>query len=215
MVAIAFSSLLRGIEAFETGPDLHGTVTDLDAGLKNGLSLEPMRLEFELTDHRGSLARAEDFGGKVALLFFGYTSCPDICPTSLSDLHRALEGLPADIANEARVLMVSVDPDRDSPEVMARYLEPYGPLFVGLHGEKAAIDLAGRPLGLSYRKNLAYGGSGSTDGAPSASNTSYAMDHSSSIAIFDAEGRLRSIYPFGTDPNDIRVDIQTLVEETR
>ena len=145
--------------------------------LQNVSGLLP-RLKFSLTDQDNRPVTAQDYRGKVVLLYFGYTHCPDACPTTLATLAQSLRELgPA--AARTRVLFVSVDPARDTPEVLKRYVGFFGTEFVGLRGDDDALTALSKRYRVAYHRE-----------APDR-NGYYAVDHSSAVFIFDATGRAR------------------------
>ena len=133
---------------------------------------------FRLTDHNGQQRTPEDFRGKVLVVFFGYTHCPDVCPTTLAQLSLALKKLGKD-ADRVQVVMITVDPERDTPEVLKAYVTALDPRFLGLTGDAAAIADAASQFKVFYQKSSAAGASG------------YSIDHSSSSFVFDPAGHLR------------------------
>jgi protein SCO1/2 len=169
----------------------HGTAFELPA---------PMG-EFMLTDHHGNLASLSDFQGKVVLLYFGYTFCPDVCPTTLNELSIAMEKLSQEERDQVQVLMVSVDPQRDSPEVLAEYLAHFDPTFLGLTGTEGEIAAAAATFGIFHQKQ-----EGSV-------KTGYLVDHTASVVALNKEGALRVIYSFNTPGKEIAADLRRLVDE--
>ena len=154
--------------------------------------------DFQLTDHNGKTRTLADFRGKVVVVFFGYTQCPDVCPTTLSDLAAALQNLGAD-ANRVQVLFVTVDPERDTPELLSHYVPAFNPTFLGLSGDAAATAATAREFKILYQKQP-----GSTPG-------SYAMEHSAGTFIFDPQGRLRLFASHGQGPDVFAHDIRELL----
>ncbi|NIR59431.1 MAG: SCO family protein [Gammaproteobacteria bacterium] len=145
--------------------------------LKDISGLMP-RLEFTLTSDAGQTVHGRDYRGKVVLLYFGYTHCPDICPTTMSKLARALDQVEGGTSG-TRVLFVSVDPERDSREVLARYVEHFGEQFVGIRGTQRQLKL------LTKRYRVTYGyGEPDEDG-------NYPVSHSSAVFVFDEDGQAR------------------------
>lgn len=135
-------------------------------------------LKFALTDQDGRPVTAADYRHDVVLLYFGYTDCPDQCPTTLTKLANALHAL-GPRASQVRVLFVSVDPARDTTAVLKRYVSNFGPQFVGLRGDQAAL------LALSKRYRISYHyEKPDKDG-------NYEVDHSSAVFVFDRDGRAR------------------------
>ena len=157
--------------------------------------------DFQLTDHNGKPRTLADFRGKVVVVFFGYTQCPDVCPTTLSDLAAALQKLGAD-ANRVQVLFVTVDPERDTPELLSHYVPAFNPTFLGLSGDAAATAATAREFKVLYQKQA-----GSTPG-------SYSMDHTAGTFIFDPMGRLRLFASHGQGPDPFAHDIRELLRAT-
>jgi protein SCO1/2 len=135
-------------------------------------------LKFTLTNAEGDTVHADDYRGKIKLLYFGYTHCPDICPLTLSTVGRALKQL-GDEANTVRVLFVSVDPERDSPKALKNYAHAFGPQFVGLTGTQKQL----KALAKRYRVSYSYG-------TPDA-NGDYTVNHSAAIFVFDRNGKVQ------------------------
>lgn len=134
-------------------------------------------LEFQLTATDGRKVSAADYHGKVVLLFFGYTHCPDVCPTTLAKLSAAIRRL--NRPDDARILFVTVDPARDTPAALRAYTQSFGSQFTGLRGERSALDR------LTKRYRVTYG-----YGAPDA-NGDYEVSHSSGVFVFDRKGEAR------------------------
>jgi protein SCO1/2 len=158
-------------------------------------------LAFDLTDvDTGGTVHANDFHGKVLLLYFGYTHCPDVCPTTLSRLHRAVETL-GDGAGDVRILFVSVDPARDKAAELKRYARVFGPEVVGLLGTQDELQA----LTKRYRATYGYG-------KPN-SQGDYEVSHSSAVYIFDRQGRARLLARPDDDPVAIGKDLARLAAE--
>jgi protein SCO1 len=155
------------------------------------------RLQFNLTDEDNRAVTAEDYRGKIVLLYFGYTNCPDACPTTLATLADVMRKLGASAA-QMRVLFVSVDPQRDTTPVLKRYVSFFGPQFVGLRGDDRALTR------LSKRYRIAY------HAEPPDHNGYYAVDHSSAIFIFDATGRARLLAREGDGAQVIAENLRRL-----
>lgn len=133
-------------------------------------------LDIALTDENGQAVDESDYLGKPALVFFGYTHCPDICPTTLARLASVTRQLDESVRNDLQVLFISVDPSRDSPSVLKEYTDAFGPQFIGLTGSKAEIDAVTN----RYRVNYSYGDKDASG--------NYAVTHSSAVLAFDREG---------------------------
>lgn len=159
----------------------------------------PRAVNFTLTAQTGQRVRLSDFGGKLRLLYFGYTNCPGICPTTLADISRALKGLAPRQAAQVQVLMISVDPKRDRPERLARYLSHFGPTFLGLTGTPEEIAAAAAAYGIYYR----------IEEGPSPDE--YLVDHTSMVIVVDRAGFVRLLFPFGTDSDKMTADLRRLL----
>jgi len=155
-------------------------------------------VDFRLVDHDGKVRTLADFRGKVIVMFFGYLHCPDVCPTTLSDMAHALKALGPD-AQRVQVLFVTVDPKRDTRELMKGYVPAFNPTFLGLSGDEAATAKVAKDFKI-YRGERA----GSTAG-------SYLVDHSAQSMVFDREGRLRLMLPYGAPPEKIASDLRVLL----
>lgn len=163
----------------------------------------PQRVsDFTLTTHHGQEARLTDFQGQIAVLYFGYTHCPDVCPTTLASLAAALDDLEATDREQVQVLMITVDPERDSPAVLADYLTYFDPSLLGLTGAADEIAQAAEAFGIYYQKS---------EGSPA---SGYLVDHTATVSVLDKEGRLRLLFPFGTPAEDIAADLRHLIHES-
>lgn len=156
--------------------------------------------DFRLTDHTGKTRTLADFRGKVVVMFFGYTRCPDVCPTTLAELKAVKEQLGAD-GMRMQVLFVTVDPERDTPELLASYVPAFDPSFLGLYGDNAAISKVARDFKVFYQK------------VPGKAPDSYTVDHTAGSYIFDPLGRLRLFARFGNAAN-LAADIRTLLHNS-
>lgn len=156
--------------------------------------------DFTLTSQTGERVSLGDLRGKVALLYFGYTYCPDACPMTLTELKKVPAAL-GDDADEVQVVMISVDPERDTPEVLREYLAHFDPSFMGLTGTPEEVLAAAAPYGIYFEKQ---------EGSPA---TGYLVDHTTSVLAIDKEGYLRLIYSFDTPGEDIAADMKHLARE--
>ena len=154
----------------------------------------------ELTGHDGKPRTLQDFSGRLVVLFFGFTHCPDICPTTLADVAAVLKSLGPDAAR-VQVLFVTVDPERDTPEVLARYVTAFDPAFLGLRGDDAATKKAAKEFKIFYEKRP-----GSAPGA-------YTVDHSGQSYVLDGRGRLRLFLRHDRLSTDLEPDLRTLLKE--
>ena len=155
-------------------------------------------LSFQLSNDEGKTVTAADYRGKVTLLYFGYTHCPDVCPLTLAHLHAVLQklGKPAD---NVRILFVSVDPTRDTPAVMHDYVRAFDPRAIGLTGSPTDIEALTKRYRAAFTRE------------PGAADGSYEVSHSSGIYIFDENGKAR-LLATPADPQDKIVhDLQLLL----
>lgn len=154
--------------------------------------------DFRLTDHNGRVRTLADFKGKAVAIFFGYTHCPDVCPTTLSDFARALEAL-GPLADRVQVIFVTVDPQRDTPELLKAFVPAFNPGFLGMYGDEATLKQLAKEYKVVYQKT-------SVKGADD-----YLIDHSAGTYVYDPEGRLRLHVPYGSGPDAIAQDLKTLL----
>ncbi len=152
---------------------------------------------FILTSSRtGEPVQLRDFQGKIVLLYFGYTTCPDVCPATLSEVARAFEMLGEKKTKNIQFLWITVDPERDTPEKMEDYVKHFHPDFLGLVPRSAEETLeVATQYGIYYEKKD-YG-----------SATGYLMDHTATITMIDKDGYIRVVYPFGTTAEDLAADL--------
>jgi len=154
--------------------------------------------DFQLTGHDGRPRTLADFRGKVVVLFFGYTQCPDVCPTTLSELVEVMKRLGPD-ASRVQVLFATIDPDRDKPELLAEYVPAFNPSFLGLYGDADATARTAKEFRVFYQKQ------------PGPTPTTYSMDHSAGTFLFDPQGRLRVYVSYGQGPDVFVHDIRELL----
>ena len=153
--------------------------------------------DFALADPTGKTRTLADFRGKVVVMFFGYTRCPDVCPVTLAELKAVKDQLGED-GKRLQVLFVTVDPERDSPKLLANYVPAFDPSFLGLYGDSAAIAKVAKDFRVFYQK------------APGKTPDSYTVDHTAGSYVFDPQGRLRLFARHGNAANLI-ADIRTLL----
>jgi protein SCO1/2 len=156
----------------------------------------PYGKSLELADHTGKPRRLEDFRGKAVVLFFGFTHCPDICPTTLADIAGAVKSLGPD-AERVQVLMVSVDPERDTPESLAKYVTAFDPRFLGLRGDLAATKKVASEFKIYFEKRK--------------QGDSYTVDHSAQSYVIDPQGRLRLLVRHDRIAQDLAPDLRALL----
>jgi protein SCO1/2 len=156
---------------------------------------------FELTDHRGQKRTLADFRGKVVLLFFGYTGCPDMCPTTLALLAGAMKELGTD-ADKVQGLFVTVDPKRDTPQLLAHYVPSFYRTFLGLYADEATTERTVREFKGYFHANR-----------PN-EHGSYTVDHSAQVYVFDPAGRIRLyVQPTEATPESVAHDVRLLLRE--
>jgi len=159
-------------------------------------------LAFELTGTSGDTVTAEQTDGNIRLLFFGFTSCPDICPATIQKLSRAVKDLPAEMRADTQIVFVSVDPQRDTPERIDSYVSFFSDRAIGLTGEEPAL----RELSKRYRTTFGYD-------EPDAEGN-YNVSHSGAVYVFDREGKARLLIRPELSVEDIRTDLVALAEES-
>jgi protein SCO1/2 len=154
--------------------------------------------DFRLTDHNGRPRSLADFRGKVVAIFFGYTHCPDVCPTTLADFAAALKSLGPD-AGRVQVLFVTVDPERDTPELLRQFVPAFYPSFLGLYTDPAHLTALAQEFKVVYQKTAIKG------------PDDYLIDHSAGTYVYDIHGRLRLLIPYGSGPDAIAHDLRLLL----
>jgi len=159
-------------------------------------------LAFELTGTSGDTVTAAQTDGNIRLLFFGFTSCPDICPATLQKLSRAVKGLPEALRTDTQIVFVSVDPQRDTPERIDSYVSFFSDRAIGLTGEEPAL----RELSKRYRTTFGYD-------EPDADGN-YNVSHSGAVYVFDREGKARLLIRPELSVEEIRTDLVALAEES-
>jgi protein SCO1 len=152
----------------------------------------------ELSDHHGKLRHLEDFRGKAVVLFFGFTHCPDVCPTTLADMAQVMRQLGAD-AERVQVLFVTVDPERDTAQTLAKYVPAFDPRFLGLRGDLEATRRAAQEFKIYFEKRP-----GTTPGE-------YSVDHSAQSYVIDPQGRVRLFVRHDRIAEDLAPDLRTLL----
>ena len=154
--------------------------------------------ELALIDHNGKARTLADFRDKVVVMFFGFTHCPDVCPTTLAELAQVANELGAD-AGKMQVLFVTVDPERDTPQVLGQYVPSFNPDFLGLYGDAAATARTAKEFKIFFQKQPLPGGS-------------YSVDHSAGTYVLDQQGRLRLFAPYGAGALALLHDIRILLQ---
>jgi protein SCO1/2 len=154
--------------------------------------------DFQLVDHNGKPRTLADYRGKVVVLFFGYTQCPDVCPTTLAELAETMKRLGPD-ADRVQVLFVTVDPERDTKELLAQYVPAFDPRFVGLSGDADATARTAKEFKILYQKQ------------PGQAPGTYTVDHSAGTFVFDPKGQLRVYVGYGQGADVFVHDIKELL----
>jgi len=181
-----------GVLLFSTPPSFRGTTYDKPY---------PAAPAFELTRSDGSSFGLSELRGDVVLLFFGYTSCPDVCPTTLAGLKLAVSKLNPKNADLVKVLFVTVDPKRDTPERVQTYVSRFNPAFIGLSGTQAQLEKVWNDYGVTQIE------------VPEAASASYTLDHTARITMIDQDGNLRVSYGFDAAVDDIVHDVELALKQ--
>ena len=188
IVLVLAIGLLAGIY-FLRPHSFHGTVIQ---------SSEPA-FDFTLTSADGDVSLS-DYRGKIVLLYFGYTFCPDICPATLGNTGQAIRRL--NITEEdVQLIMISLDPERDTPQKLATYVAHFHPSFVGVTGSQEQLNEVASLYGIFYEKV-----EGSTD-------ANYIINHTATLLVIDREGYLKLIFPFGVSVDEIADDLGYMLSQ--
>ncbi|MCD2511323.1 SCO family protein [Comamonas endophytica] len=156
--------------------------------------------DFSLPDAQGRQRTLKDFAGKVVVVFFGYTQCPDVCPTSLQELAEAKRQLGAE-GDRLQGVFVTLDPERDQPEVLKAYMESFDPSFVALRGTPEQTAAMAKDFKIFYKK------------VEGRTPQSYTLDHSAGSYVYDTQGRLRVYQRYGSGPQVLTADVKALLTE--
>ncbi|HSW19196.1 MAG TPA: SCO family protein [Ramlibacter sp.] len=156
--------------------------------------------DFQLADHMGQVRSLKDFKGKVVVVFFGFTQCPDVCPTSMAELAEVKRSLGAD-ADKLQGLFITVDPERDTPELLKAYMANFDPSFLALRPTPEQLAAVAKDFKIYYKKV-----EGKTPG-------SYSMDHSAASYVYDPQGRLRLYTRYGTGAQALADDVKILLKQ--
>lgn len=158
--------------------------------------------DLPLTDQFGKERSIKDFAGKVVVVFFGYTQCPDVCPTSMSELAEVKRSLGAD-GDKLQGIFVTVDPERDTPEMLKGYMASFDPSFIALRGTPEQLAAVAKDFKIYFKR---------VDGQ---TPTSYTMDHSAGSYVYDTKGRLRVYHRYGAGAQSLAADVRALLDEGR
>jgi protein SCO1/2 len=161
----------------------------------------PVAPDIQLTRAAGIDFRLSQMRGKIVALFFGYTSCPDICPTTMAELRQALEKVGSQ-ADQVQVLFVTVDPQRDTPERIQEYVDHFNPKFIGLSGSESDLAKVWNDYGV-FRQVV-----------EGSSVAGYLVDHTARVTLIDQQGNLRVSFPFDTPVEDVVHDLNLLLRES-
>ena len=156
--------------------------------------------DFSLTDHHGQLRSLKDLRGKVVVVFFGFTQCPDVCPTSMQELAEVKAALGAD-GERLQGIFISVDPERDTLELLKAYMENFDPSFLALRPTPEQLPALAKDFKIYYKK---------VDGT---TPTSYTLDHSAGSYLYDPQGRLRVYHRYGSGTEALTEDVRLLLGE--
>lgn len=154
--------------------------------------------DFRLTDHNGQVRTLADFKGKAVAIFFGYIHCPDVCPTTLSDFAQALRQMGPDAAR-VQVIFVTVDPQRDTPELLKQFVPAFNPDFLGMYTDTKSLKQLAKEYKVVYQKTSVK------------AEDDYLIDHSAGTYVYDPQGRLRLLMPYGSSPDAIAQDLKALL----
>jgi protein SCO1/2 len=153
--------------------------------------------DFQLNDFNGKPRKLSDFSDKVVVLFFGYTHCPEVCPTTLADLAQVMHLLGKD-ASRVQVLFITLDPERDTPELLAKFVPAFDPAFLGLYGNAQATAQAAKAFGVMYAKQYdKHGG--------------YTLDHTDGIYLMGTQGKPLLLSPSAQGSENLTQDIKLLL----
>lgn len=210
MTAMAWASTALAVDpASLPGRDSHASSTDSTHAAGADSTIHPIRgflpdLNFELAAAGGKTVTEEDFDGKIVMMFFGYASCPDICPTTMAQLSQVVATLGPDAADKVRIVFISVDPHRDTPEILQAYVDAFDSNAIGLTGTERQISRLARRYRVAYQ----------IQEPPNDETTSYEVAHSRGIYIFDARGKARMLASDGESVEKLAGAVRQLLSET-
>lgn len=189
-IGIGLAALFLAIRPFLGPSEWHGMVIQSNFPVTN----------FTLTGTEGEPVSLIDFRGQVVMLYFGYTFCPDVCPATMVELDDAMEILGSK-SEAVQVVMITLDPERDTPEALQKYVTHFNESFIGLTGTPEELIAVTAPMGIFYERHEGSAASG------------YLIDHTATVAVLDKEGKLRLVYPFGVTGEEMAADLKYLVRE--
>jgi protein SCO1/2 len=191
-IALGILAVILGLAAgiyFFRPHTFHGTV----------IQSPETSYDFTLTSAKGDVSLS-DFRGKLVLIYFGYTFCPDICPATLANVGQSLRELGAK-ADDVQLIMISLDPERDTPEKLAEYVAHFHPSFIGVTGTQDELAKIASLYGIFYEKIAG------TD------NTGYLLNHTATLLVIDREGYLKLVFPFGVTVPEIADDLKYMLRQ--
>lgn len=153
---------------------------------------------WSLTDHQGHERNLDDFLGKVVIVFFGYSHCPEVCPTTMADLAKVMKML-GDRSGEVQVIFVTLDPRRDTQALLLNYVNSFDKRFVALRGSPEQIEKVAKIYKVFYEKQAEFG------------NVNYSIDHSAGSYVFDKKGKVRIYLKYGQKPVEIVSDLMQIL----
>ncbi len=175
------------------------TVSPVKSAFKNtDLTGLDYAKDFALPDHNGKMRSLADFKGKAVVVFFGYTQCPDVCPTTMTEMASVMQQL-GPLADKVQVVFITVDPEHDTPELLSKYVPAFDPRFIGLSGDKAATEAVAKEFKVFFQK------------VPGKEPGNYTMDHASGSYVFDPQGRIRLYVRHGQGAEPIVHDLKLLL----
>ncbi len=157
---------------------------------------------FTLIDQNGKTVRDTDFLGKYMFVFFGYTSCPDVCPTAMQTVGDSLE-LMGDAGKDIQPIFITIDPERDTPKVLADFTKNFSPRIIALTGDKKAINAVAREYGVNFEKVV----------DPSSPDGEYLMSHSAATYLMNRKGRFLVFFPTGVSPEDMARNLKRIIKK--
>ena len=158
--------------------------------------------DFSLHDHHGKLRTLADFKGKAVVVFFGFTQCPDVCPTTMLEMANVMKALGSD-ADKVQVLFITVDPERDTTTLLSQYVPAFDPRFLGLRGDMEETEKTAKEFKVFYQK------------VPGKTPGSYTVDHTAGSYVFDTQGRIRLFIRHGQGVEPIVHDLKILLAESK
>lgn len=192
VLALAGVTLLAGCDklSFSSAPKVSFQGVDLTGA--------NYARQFSLPDQDGKIRTLQDFKGKVVVVFFGFTQCPDVCPTTLQELAQVKQALGPD-GDRVQGVFITVDPERDKPDVLKAYLASFDPQFVALRGSPEQLKDVAKEFKVFYSK------------VPGKTPESYTMDHTAASFLFDPEGRIRVYSRYGSGTQGLLADVKALL----